>query len=175
MLDEPSRAGFAYGTLPGHPERGEEAFVVRLLDDGSVRFDVVAFSRPGSTLTRLAGPIGRAVQYLAAGEYLQALRRYVDAGADGRAGFGPGTTTRRRSPRAGARGRPTRRRQGAACRCARSRRRRPRASRPLGRVGCARIVQNDCSLLEEHVAAASIRLTTAELAALEEPSRVSEW
>lgn len=27
-VDGPDRAGFAYGTLPGHPERGEEAFVL---------------------------------------------------------------------------------------------------------------------------------------------------
>lgn len=26
--DEPRRRGFAYGTLPGHPERGEESFIV---------------------------------------------------------------------------------------------------------------------------------------------------
>src|SRR5512139_3551990 len=28
IVDEPHRKGFAYGTLPGHPESGEEAFVV---------------------------------------------------------------------------------------------------------------------------------------------------
>ena len=28
VFDEPNRRGFAYGTLPGHPESGEEAFVV---------------------------------------------------------------------------------------------------------------------------------------------------
>ena len=27
VIDEESRFGFAYGTLPGHPERGEEAFM----------------------------------------------------------------------------------------------------------------------------------------------------
>ena len=88
MLDEPSRAGFAYGTLPGHPEQGEEAFVVRLMDDGVVRFDVVAFSRPGSTLTRLAGPIGRVAQSVALRGYLRALYRFVDAGADAGASAG---------------------------------------------------------------------------------------
>lgn len=81
VLDEPTRAGFAYGTLPGHPEQGEEAFVVRLTDDGAVRFEVVAFSRPGGALTRLSGPIGRAVQSVAVGAYLRALHRFVDAGA----------------------------------------------------------------------------------------------
>ena len=28
VADEPGRAGLGYGTLPGHPARGEEAFVV---------------------------------------------------------------------------------------------------------------------------------------------------
>ena len=28
VIDEPGRKGFAYGTLPGHPESGEEAFMV---------------------------------------------------------------------------------------------------------------------------------------------------
>ena len=28
VIDEPDRHGFAYGTLPGHPERGEEAFLI---------------------------------------------------------------------------------------------------------------------------------------------------
>ena len=45
LLDEPSRTGFAYGTLPGHPERGEEAFLV-IRADGRLRFEVVAFSKP---------------------------------------------------------------------------------------------------------------------------------
>jgi uncharacterized protein (UPF0548 family) len=34
--DEPSRFGSAYGTLPGHPERGEEAFHVVMQPDGRV-------------------------------------------------------------------------------------------------------------------------------------------
>lgn len=32
VIDEEHRKGFAYGTLPGHPESGEEAFVVELRD-----------------------------------------------------------------------------------------------------------------------------------------------
>ncbi|GIG86858.1 DUF1990 family protein [Plantactinospora endophytica] len=51
------RAGFGYGTLPGHPMRGEEAFLVEVADDGRVWFTVTAFSRPASPLTRLAGPL----------------------------------------------------------------------------------------------------------------------
>ncbi|MBX9421587.1 MULTISPECIES: DUF1990 family protein [Streptomyces] len=51
------RTGFAYGTVTGHPECGEESFVVDLDPDGTVRFTVTAFSRPGVWYTRLAGPL----------------------------------------------------------------------------------------------------------------------
>ncbi len=44
--DEPNRFGFAYGTLPGHPERGEEAFHVLRGPENSMTGQIVAFSRP---------------------------------------------------------------------------------------------------------------------------------
>jgi uncharacterized protein (UPF0548 family) len=47
-------AGWAYGTLKGHPEAGEESFLVEHRDDGSVWLIVRAFSRPGTPLARLA-------------------------------------------------------------------------------------------------------------------------
>ena len=77
VIDEPSLWGFAYGTLPGHPEEGEEAFVVSILPDDKVLFEIVAFSRPGDSLVRLLGPISRGVQKGGAHGYLRALRRYV--------------------------------------------------------------------------------------------------
>ncbi|MFD3873274.1 DUF1990 family protein [Streptomyces sp. NPDC058623] len=55
--DAPDRAGFAYGTLTGHPESGEESFLVELAEDGTVWFEVTAFSRPAVRYTRLAGPL----------------------------------------------------------------------------------------------------------------------
>ena len=46
--------GFAYGTLPGHVERGEERFTVQWNHaDDSVWYDLLAFSRPNHWLTRL--------------------------------------------------------------------------------------------------------------------------
>ncbi|MFC8919197.1 DUF1990 family protein [Streptomyces sp. NPDC057116] len=54
---EEDRTGFAYGTLTGHPESGEESFVVELRADGSVRFTVTAFSLPARWDTRAAGPL----------------------------------------------------------------------------------------------------------------------
>ncbi|WP_189130723.1 DUF1990 family protein [Wenjunlia tyrosinilytica] len=52
-VDDERRTGFAYGTLPGHPERGEEAFVVEF-DGDAVTLTVTAFSRPARWYTRAA-------------------------------------------------------------------------------------------------------------------------
>ena len=74
VVNEPDRRGFAYGTLDGHPESGEEAFMVSLGGDGTVSFTVTAFSRPASLLARAAGPAGRYVQDLITDRYLRSLR-----------------------------------------------------------------------------------------------------
>jgi uncharacterized protein (UPF0548 family) len=74
VIDEPSRRGFVYGTLPGHPERGEESFVVEMAEDGTVFFHLVAFSRPARWFTRLGGPVSRAGQVLVSERYLTAVR-----------------------------------------------------------------------------------------------------
>ena len=58
-IDEPSRAGFGYGTLPGHLERGEEAFVVERDAQDRVWFRIVAFSRPARWPAILAGPLSQ--------------------------------------------------------------------------------------------------------------------
>jgi len=73
VVDEPTRRGFAYGTLPGHPECGEEAFVIERHADDRLSASVVAFSRPSSFLARAAGPIGRRAQERATARYLFAL------------------------------------------------------------------------------------------------------
>jgi uncharacterized protein (UPF0548 family) len=71
---EARRRGFAYGTLPGHPEQGEESFVIEHHDDGTVHFAITAFSRPAGLAARLAGPAGRAVQRRVTSRYLGASR-----------------------------------------------------------------------------------------------------
>jgi uncharacterized protein (UPF0548 family) len=49
-----SRFGFAYGTLPGHVEAGEERFLIEWnKSDNRVWYDILAFSRPRHLLTRL--------------------------------------------------------------------------------------------------------------------------
>jgi uncharacterized protein (UPF0548 family) len=74
--DDPDagQAGFGYGTLPGHPESGEEAFVLTRGADDVVWLTVRAFSRPATLLTRLGGPVGRLLQRRVTTQYANALR-----------------------------------------------------------------------------------------------------
>jgi uncharacterized protein (UPF0548 family) len=74
---EDRRRGFAYGTLPGHPECGEEAFIVSHGNDDRVTFTVRAFSRPATRLARAGGPLTRLAQDLAIRRYLHTLRNLV--------------------------------------------------------------------------------------------------
>jgi uncharacterized protein (UPF0548 family) len=76
------RRGFAYGTLPGHPEQGEEAFLVDLTDTGDVHFRIRAFSRPASLLARVGGPLTRVVQAYATNRYVTATRRLAGPTTD---------------------------------------------------------------------------------------------
>ncbi len=73
VIREPMVAGFSYGTLPGHPEIGEERFLVRLGKDGAVTAEIRAFSRPGRWFTRLGAPIARHLQDAVTRRYLNAL------------------------------------------------------------------------------------------------------
>ncbi|WP_231482444.1 DUF1990 family protein [Nocardioides sp. URHA0020] len=81
VVSEPDRAGFAYGTLPGHPESGEELFLLARMGDGRVVFTITAFSRPGTRLTRLGGPVARGIQGRITDRYLRAAEA---AGSDDR-------------------------------------------------------------------------------------------
>jgi uncharacterized protein (UPF0548 family) len=67
--------GFAYGTLPGHPESGEECFLVRLTPDGDVVYEIRVFFRLASRAARLAGPLSLVLQRLATDRYVAAIRR----------------------------------------------------------------------------------------------------
>ncbi|MEU6173926.1 DUF1990 domain-containing protein [Streptantibioticus parmotrematis] len=74
-VEEPDRVGFAYGTLPGHPECGEESFVVSMDADGDVWFEVTAFSRPAAWYARLGRPVAAVLQHLAIERYLRVVAR----------------------------------------------------------------------------------------------------
>lgn len=75
LVDEAHRFGFGYGTLPHHPEQGEEAFLVERGAGGKVQFRIRAFSRPAQLITRLGAPVGRAVQARVTTSYLEGLRQ----------------------------------------------------------------------------------------------------
>ncbi len=79
VIDEPDRRGFAYGTLPGHPESGEELFLVERVGQ-ETWVEVRAFSRPGRWFTRLGGPVARLLQRRATVAYVDAVSRAVDEG-----------------------------------------------------------------------------------------------
>jgi uncharacterized protein (UPF0548 family) len=72
-VNEPRRQGFAYGTLPGHPETGEEAFIIEHHDDDTVHLTITAFSRPATRLAKIAGPLGTAAQRTITARYLRSL------------------------------------------------------------------------------------------------------
>ncbi len=74
-------AGFGYGTLPGHPASGEEAFIARLGEDGTVWFDVLAFSKPAGLIFRLAAPVTTLSQRLITRRYLHTARRIAAGGS----------------------------------------------------------------------------------------------
>lgn len=69
------RFGFAYGTLPDHVERGEERFLIEWNPiDGSVWYDILAFSQPRHPLVKLGSPVARRLQKRFARESLGVMR-----------------------------------------------------------------------------------------------------
>ena len=75
--DEVDRFGFGYGTLSGHPEQGEESFVITRTA-GGVRFEITAFSRPAALLAKLGQPVARRIQSRITNRYLTGLKTAVD-------------------------------------------------------------------------------------------------
>lgn len=63
FVDAPDEHGYAYATLPGHPERGVARFRLRLdRPRGEVAFTLSSWSMPGHWTTRLARRYARRVQ-----------------------------------------------------------------------------------------------------------------
>jgi uncharacterized protein (UPF0548 family) len=88
------RFGFAYGTLPGHAESGEERFTVEWHEaDGAVWYDILAFSGPRQLLARLGYPFARRLQKRFARGSAAAMQRAVVEGrstAQAKSDFSPG-------------------------------------------------------------------------------------
>lgn len=68
------RAVLIYGTLEKHVERGEEAFEIRMADNGQVTAHIVAFSKPAKWWAKLANPVVRWVQLRITDKYLEGLK-----------------------------------------------------------------------------------------------------
>ena len=75
VITGPDRAALVYGTLPGHPERGEERFLIEQRRDGMVTLQITAFSRPAAWYARAGAPVTKRVQALITERYLRALRQ----------------------------------------------------------------------------------------------------
>jgi len=73
VIDEPTRVGFAYGTLPGHPECGEASFMLLGEKGERVRVVVRSFSRRVDPLARLGAPLARLTQTRVTRQYIRAL------------------------------------------------------------------------------------------------------
>lgn len=82
VVDDPVRFGFAYGTLPGHAEAGEEAFIAKQTFPGHLRLTIRVHARPATTLARLGGPIVTLLQQSATRRYLSAWATAIRAATD---------------------------------------------------------------------------------------------
>lgn len=72
------RFGFAYGTLPDPAGSGEERFLIKWdRREGSVWYDILAFSQPRHLLARLGYPWVRRVEQRFGRESAAAMRRAV--------------------------------------------------------------------------------------------------
>ncbi|WP_457965494.1 DUF1990 domain-containing protein [Arthrobacter sp. D1-29] len=71
----PQSAGFGYGTLPGHPVRGEEAFEVEIDAQESVFLKITAFSRPANWMYQVGGVLARAAQSHITSRYIEGARQ----------------------------------------------------------------------------------------------------
>ena len=79
--------GFAYGTLPGHVESGEERFLIEWhRGENSVWYDILAFSRPNHFLTRLGYPMVRRTQKQFGRDSAASMLKAVRSGVEVKAG-----------------------------------------------------------------------------------------
>jgi uncharacterized protein (UPF0548 family) len=74
VVDNDNERGFAYGTLRGHAESGEERFSVRYDPlTGEVFAEVTAFSRHATWWSRAVGPLTSLLQRVVTKRYLSSV------------------------------------------------------------------------------------------------------
>lgn len=75
-----TRFGFAYGTLPGHVESGEELFLIEWdRNTDRVSYSILAFSRPNHFLARMGYPLVRRNQKRFGRDSAAAMLRAVNS------------------------------------------------------------------------------------------------
>ena len=79
VTDSPAVYAYTYGTLPGHPECGEERFQVDFHADQRVTFSLRAYSRPAGPLMRVVQPLATLAQRAGSKAYLRNMRRSTRA------------------------------------------------------------------------------------------------
>ena len=78
-----SKYGFAYGTLPGHVESGEERFLIEWdREENGVWYDILAFSRPHQFSARLGYPVVRRLQKRFGRDSAASMLRAVGSGVE---------------------------------------------------------------------------------------------
>ncbi|ACL38671.1 conserved hypothetical protein [Pseudarthrobacter chlorophenolicus A6] len=77
---QPQSAGFGYGTLPGHPARGEESFEAVIDAAGEVFLRVRAFSKPANWFYATGGLVTRAAQRYVTSRYIEGARTLAAEG-----------------------------------------------------------------------------------------------
>lgn len=76
----PQSAGFGYGTLPGHPARGEESFEVEINGGGEVVLRIQAFSKPANWFYTAGRLATRAAQRHVTSRYIEGARTLAAEG-----------------------------------------------------------------------------------------------
>ena len=76
----PQSAGFGYGTLRGHPARGEESFEVVITGEEEVFLRIQAFSRPSNWFYAAGGLVTRAAQRYVTSRYIEGARTLAAGG-----------------------------------------------------------------------------------------------
>jgi len=70
----PQSAGFGYGTLPGHPVRGEESFEISLDEAGRVLITITAFGVPSTWFYAAGRPVTDRARRLVTSRYVRSAQ-----------------------------------------------------------------------------------------------------
>lgn len=70
----PQSAGFGYGTLPGHPVRGEESFEISLDERGQVLITITAFGAPANWFYAAGSAVSDRARRLVTSRYLRSAQ-----------------------------------------------------------------------------------------------------